>query len=65
MDNRKFMKRKSISDKQSVENVSDKRFQKWVLFNQQTNERTANTFIDSPGPFQTSLCDYAPIQHNL
>jgi len=28
------MKRKSISDKRSVENNSDKIFQKWVLFNQ-------------------------------
>jgi len=33
MDIRKFMKRKSISDRRSVENNSDKRFQKWVLFN--------------------------------
>jgi len=28
MDIRKFMKRKSISDRRSVENNSDKRFQK-------------------------------------
>jgi len=28
------MKRKSISDRRSVENNSDKWFQKWVLFNQ-------------------------------
>jgi len=31
----------------------------------QTNERTANVFIDSSGPFQTQLCGYAPIQQNL
>jgi len=29
MDIRKFMKRKSISDRRSVENYSDKWFQKW------------------------------------
>jgi len=34
MDIRKFMKRKSLSDRRSAENNSDKRFQKWVLFNQ-------------------------------
>jgi len=28
------MKRQSISDSRSAENNSDKRFQKWVLFNQ-------------------------------
>jgi len=28
----------------------------------QTNERTANVFIDSSGPFQTQLYEYAPIQ---
>jgi len=28
------MKRKSISDRRSVENNSDKRFQKWVLINE-------------------------------
>jgi len=33
MDVRQFMKRKSNSDSPSVENHSNKRFQKWVLFN--------------------------------
>ena len=31
----------------------------------QTNERTANVVIDSSGPFQTQLNNYAPIQQNL
>jgi len=31
----------------------------------QTKERTANVFIDSSGPFQTQLCEYAPIQQTL
>ena len=66
MDIRKFMKRKSVSDRRSVENNSDKRFQKVSSVQPvKTNERTANVFIDSSSPFQTQLCEYAPIQQNL
>jgi len=31
----------------------------------QTNEITANVFINSSGPFQTQLCEYVPFQQNL
>jgi len=31
----------------------------------QTNERTANALIVGSGPFQTQLCEYAPIQQNV
>jgi len=44
MDIRQFMKRKSISDDgQSEENNSDKRFQKWFLFNQHRLMREPQT----------------------
>jgi len=50
-----FMK-KNISDSRTAENNWGKRFQKWVLFNQnRLNERTANVVIDSSSPFQTQL----------
>jgi len=45
MDIRKFMKRKSVSDSRSVENNSDKRFQKWVLFNQHRLMREPQTYL--------------------
>jgi len=37
------MESKSISDSPSVENNSDKRFQKWVLFNQLRKMREQQT----------------------
>jgi len=43
MEIRQFMKRKSISDSRSVENHSNKRFQKWVLFNQRRLMREPQT----------------------
>jgi len=45
MDIRQFMKRKSISDSRSVENHSNKIFQKWqwVLFNQHRLTREPQT----------------------
>jgi len=45
MDIRKFMKRKSISDRRSVENNSDKIFQNWVLFNQKRLMREPQTYL--------------------
>jgi len=39
------MKSKSISDSQSVENKLDKRFQKWVLFNQHRQMRKLQTYL--------------------
>ena len=49
----------------SVENNSDRRFQKWVLFNGPRLMRTANVFIDSSGPFPTQLCEHAPIHFKI
>jgi len=43
MDIRQFMESKSISDSRSVENNSDKKFQKWVLFNQHRQMRKPQT----------------------
>jgi len=54
MDIKQFMESKSISDSPTVENNSDKRFQKWVLFNQHRKMRAANIVADSSSPFQTS-----------
>jgi len=72
MDVRQFMESKSISDSRSVENNTDKRFQKRVLFNQHRQMRAANVVADSSSPFQTHLCGvyddddiYAPIQQKL
>ena len=31
----------------------------------QTNERTANVFIDSSGSFQTQLCEHAPFHFKI
>jgi len=45
MDIRQFMKRKSISDSRSAENHSNKRFQKWVLFNQHRLTREPQTWL--------------------
>ena len=42
MDIQKFMKRKSISDKRSVENNLDKIFQKWVMFQKWDQHRQEN-----------------------
>jgi len=39
------MKRKSIFDRRSVKNNSDKRFQKWVLFNQNRLRREPQTYL--------------------
>jgi len=43
MDIRQFMESKSVSDSRSVENNSDKRFRKWVLFNQHRLMREPKT----------------------
>jgi len=43
MDVSQFMESKSISDSRSVENNSDKIFQKWVLFNQHRKMREPQT----------------------
>jgi len=43
MDIRQFMESKSISDSRGVENNSDKRFQKWVLFTQHRKIREPQT----------------------
>jgi len=43
MDIRQLMKSKSISDSRSIANNSDKRFQKWVLFNQHRKMREPQT----------------------
>jgi len=45
MDARKFMIGKNISYRRSVENKSDKRFQKWVLFNQHRLMREQQTYL--------------------
>jgi len=37
------MKRESISNNRSVENSSEKRFQKWILFNQHRLMREPQT----------------------
>jgi len=39
------MKRKSISDRRSAENNSDKKFQKWILFNQYGVTRKPQTYL--------------------
>ena len=43
MDIRQFVRSKNISESRSVENNSDKRFQKWVLFNQHRQMREPQT----------------------
>jgi len=48
------MKRKSISDSQSVENISDKIWKKKVQ-PAQTNVSTANAIVDISTPIQTQL----------
>ena len=42
---RQFMESRSISDGRSVENNTDKRFQKWVLFNQHIKMRETQTYL--------------------
>jgi len=50
------MKRKSISDSQSVENISGKILRSKVQ-PAQTNVGTANAFVDSSSPIQIQLSE--------